>query len=292
MWGKLAIAILRKRGARYIPTRVGKTEKEEEINTSTRYIPTRVGKTAVLITFIRKSPVHPHACGENGCINYVHSQISGTSPRVWGKRIVNSLRVYTGRYIPTRVGKTQHIIILPVIYSVHPHACGENLSPVCHSRYFAGTSPRVWGKLRLLKPAITGGRYIPTRVGKTHAGHIEPLPVMRYIPTRVGNPPLNCDVALKNVRYIPTRVGKTLWGRISASTRSGTSPRVWGKRISGELGCPCDRYIPTRVGKTPIGPLHLFIQSGTSPRVWGKLTPVCFRAVPLRYIPTRVGKTR
>ena len=76
-----------------------------------RNIPTRVGKTAGLRALRRRSAEHPHAGGENGKATELGECQFGTSPRGWGKRFLSRAGMKPARNIPTRVGKTQPLLI-------------------------------------------------------------------------------------------------------------------------------------------------------------------------------------
>jgi len=162
-------------------------------------------------------PVHPHACGENHIKVGATAAATGTSPRVWGKRLQRLRHQPPTRYIPTRVGKTsqdpdagalatgtsprvwgKHQIrcCAFVHRPVHPHACGENeIALVRHCRH---------------------PRYIPTRVGKTAI--IQPVDVLIAVhPHACGENGSSGVPVSRPLRYIPTRVGKT-----------SKSPSPWG----------------------------------------------------------------
>ena len=135
--------------------------------TVTRTIPTRVGRTRCACSCRSGSPDHPHACGENRICGYVEALAAGPSPRVWGELAAGRAQPPPWRTIPTRVGRTpcrrRYFSSCPD----HPHACGENLQPLNHSKILSGPSPRVWGELGVSLPAIRNHRTIPTRVGRT-----------------------------------------------------------------------------------------------------------------------------
>ena len=91
----------------------------------------------------------------------------GSSPRVWGILEAGIMRVWTMRFIPTRVGNTYLRRLTRPGNSVHPHACGEYWKDVLEDVVECGSSPRVWG---IPSPHKLGGalhRFIPTRVGNT-----------------------------------------------------------------------------------------------------------------------------
>tara|TARA_Y100000991_G_scaffold66977_1_gene50009 strand:- start:307 stop:714 length:408 start_codon:yes stop_codon:yes gene_type:complete len=96
-----------------------------------RFIPTPVGNTLGEYQTRTLVAVHPHACGEH------HRQIKalirrgGSSPRLWGTRILTRGARVLYRFIPTPVGNT-----------------GQRWAP---EEAVAGSSPRLWGTRRLLK---------------------------------------------------------------------------------------------------------------------------------------------
>jgi len=70
--------------------------------------------------------VHPHACGENGMSVSYSEHADGSPPRVWGKLTIARIGRVSVRFTPTRVGKTSSCLLILLMCTVHPHACGEN----------------------------------------------------------------------------------------------------------------------------------------------------------------------
>src|SRR6266545_4217565 len=91
-------------------------------------------------------PVHPHACGDDAPLNPNGSQRSGSPPRVWGRRALESEWKSTGRFTPTRVGTTRPCIRMGVNRAVHPHACGDDYTLTFIAAAPGGSPPRVWGR--------------------------------------------------------------------------------------------------------------------------------------------------
>ncbi len=112
-----------------------------------RFTPTRVGKTSWWSETAATTTVHPHARGENrGCAILLNDD-TGSPPRAWGKLHDGPGPRCTGRFTPTRVGKTIASGARGQRTTVHPHARGEN----CH-----------------FVPLLRGRHWFtPTRVGKT-----------------------------------------------------------------------------------------------------------------------------
>ena len=132
-----------------------------------RFIPTRVGNTPCTDAAVRSDQVHPHACGEYMRLITVSTDLTGSSPRVWGIRSESRGHTAHGRFIPTRVGNTafpgMQIFTLPV----HPHACGEYVRGNFCRWEISGSSPRVWGIRPATRLPCVPPRFIPTRVGNT-----------------------------------------------------------------------------------------------------------------------------
>ena len=194
--------------------------------------------------------------------------ISGPSPRGWGKPRGHLRRGQTSRTIPTRVGKTSAWVNSVVAEADHPHAGGENDITGGGIPSVSGPSPRGWGKRRLGRLPARDDRTIPTRVGKTnialaatgaladhpHAGGENPK--MGYSPERTAGPsprgwgkPFWATASRMDCRTIPTRVGKT--------TRFASI-------------CRCSSDHPHAGGENNNRDLNELLIDGPSPRGWGK----------------------
>ena len=91
MWGKRICTSHGVHVSRFIPTHVGKTHAQDCFHPiQKRFIPTHVGKTLWDPLRLLRIAVHPHACGENSLAVTSICFSSGSSPRMWGKRTVNS----------------------------------------------------------------------------------------------------------------------------------------------------------------------------------------------------------
>ena len=213
----------------------------------------------------------------------------GSPPRVWGKHGQRRLWRLHARFTPTRVGKTGVDDDDDDLSTVHPHACGENSWRTSGGERANGSPPRVWGKQRT--PLADGLvlRFTPTRVGKT-CSHLWRVAV---------------------VAVHPHACGENRGGLLCYGEKSGSPPRVWGKRNERTQELYNERFTPTRVGKTgavsaarPPSPVHPHAcgenrvvpapgpqAHGSPPRVWGKPVGGAQGAVAQRFTPTRVGKT-
>ncbi len=165
-----------------------------------------MGNTSDIPSNVFAMAVHPHACGE-----YLGGRAwdllgGGSSPRVWGIRMMLRTVWSRRRFIPTRVGNTICLSALIAFHSVHPHACGEysGALPITTSR--VGSSPRVWGIRDMFFRFRTGSRFIPTRVGNTKPGNTKSIQHSVH--------PHACG------EYADA-IFESLWCL-------GSSPRVWG----------------------------------------------------------------
>ena len=171
------------------------------------------------------------------------------------------------RFIPTGVGNTSDRCDHSALTPVHPHGCGEHdhysLSPAS----VVGSSPRVWGTPYRDMMNAARDRFIPTGVGNTSRMAC----LLRDTPVH----PHGCGEH-------PARVSP-------APRRTGSSPRVWGTRISTLPTSPSRRFIPTGVGNTDTANVYRSTRPvhphgcgehrkatgkqdgayGSSPRVWG-----------------------
>ena len=254
-----------------------------------RFIPTHVGNTSRHGRGARRTPVHPHACGEHRTGSPCLSRSSGSSPRMWGTRNFRETVNEHPRFIPTHVGNTPAGAPPPRCASVHPHACGEHDGEIRGRNGSLGSSPRMWGTLVDTVGEGRMLRFIPTHVGNTHR---RPSPSDRQSvhPHACGEHGVHPYVRLSVI---------------------GSSPRMWGTPKPGARARLAARFIPTHVGNTPVSARQAGYPSvhphacgehrrlrvsnicgvGSSPRMWGTLREQVQPAADARFIPTHVGNT-
>jgi len=133
-----------------------------------RFIPTCVGNSIPDDFVLYSLAVHPHVCGElrKGCSIIVY--FYGSSPRVWGTPPSCVRPTAITRFIPTCVGNSETIRQQMMLFSVHPHVCGELRIFPDHRLLDAGSSPRVWGTLHRCRHSRDMCRFIPTCVGNSY----------------------------------------------------------------------------------------------------------------------------
>ena len=111
------------------PRAWGKHRNESRKRILNRNIPTGVGKTMKRVLTIYYLAEHPHGRGENIRSFDFSMNLSGTSPRAWGKQINAWTANLNVRNIPTGVGKTEDIAFCLYLKMEHPHGRGENSNP-------------------------------------------------------------------------------------------------------------------------------------------------------------------
>ena len=181
----------------------------------------------------------------------VFSRRFGPFPRMWGKRSTANHFSSSSRFIPTHVGETGRPQRPPRRSAVHPHACGGNQEIVRTGKASNGSSPRMWGKPQWHYRSCHQWRFIPTHVGKTAAWSSR-LPSSTVHPHACGENQQNMVSIPENVRFIPTHVGKTAISKFTYLLPFGSSPRMWGKRVSHDDSGAHLRFIPTHVGETHV----------------------------------------
>ena len=217
--------------------------------------------------------VHPHGRGERLLDLALSLLQRGSSPRAWGTRTSDRLRIFPWRFIPTGVGNAPHLPTPCPTRPVHPHGRGERRIGRGEKLHHVGSSPRAWGT-RPKKPVRRQiRRFIPTGVGNAHrwpapwaAGPVHPH----------GRGERGTHRGVKRPCY-------------------GSSPRAWGTLVLAHDDDGAVRFIPTGVGNAvrvkiivfllavhPHGrgerglvPLQHQLKGGSSPRAWG--TPILLR---------------
>ena len=271
-------------------------------------IPARAGKTRVPFVWVLICAAHPRVCGENAGRCRAVGLSAGSSPRVRGKRVLGHSGFSVGRLIPACAGKTPVISPKPFSRTAHPRVCGENPGVAHRFRCLPGSSPRVRGKRRMVRPRRRRTRLIPACAGKTpaHVDMSSPFPahprvcgenggryLRQFIPTgsspRVRGKRAGEDRAGALDGLIPACAGKTVlisycprpdaahprvcgenWGRgCGRGRRPGSSPRVRGKLLIGYSITQQHRLIPACAGKT-FSPVCVYSSPTAHPRVCGE----------------------
>ena len=94
-------------------------------------------------------------------------KLHGSSPRVRGK-LKHSLVIFPERgLIPACAGNTSFTVWTRWNRRAHPRVCGENVLKIVDGNAYAGSSPRVRGKLEAVADVSTEIGLIPACAGKT-----------------------------------------------------------------------------------------------------------------------------
>ena len=108
---------------------------------------------------------HPHAYGDKLKPYAKIAVPRGSSPRVWGQERYALVLPCVFRIIPTRMGTSLPPYGLCRSFRDHPHAYGDKKTNTVASLTKLGSSPRVWGQVKLPRMFSNANRIIPTRMG-------------------------------------------------------------------------------------------------------------------------------
>ena len=216
-------------------------------------IPAYAGKTSLDDTRTPVHRAHPRVCGENACQQRAQEMQMGSSPRMRGKPLYQFLRRARLGLIPAYAGKTPPHDARGLRGWAHPRVCGENRGQVLAQRGDEGSSPRMRGKLEIIRLLSKRSRLIPAYAGKT------------------------VDFAhLSGARGAHPRVcGENLVVWLVPKIAVGSSPRMRGKLLAHEKRPLPPRLIPAYAGKTSRGllldrvdPAHPRVCGENSTREW------------------------
>ena len=210
-------------------------------------IPAHAGKTQIPTSASQRTKAHPRACGENLCAPIGYVPVSGSSPRMRGKRFSGVLYDAFEGLIPAHAGKTRSFTSPVSGSSAHPRACGENLEPSPRVRGKRGSSPRMRGKQSYEEFTEHMLGLIPAHAGKTQSREHDRLSDRAH-PRACGE---NCDATI--ARRWP----------------AGSSPRMRGKPYANAIHWGRKGLIPAHAGKTPLAPARPIL-APAHPRACGE----------------------
>jgi len=151
-----------------------------------RFTPTRVGTLFGDTDFTTTTAVHPHPRGDAALRHQKQFSNVGSPPPAWGRYLIGSFFLKSGRFTPTRVGTlfqradfcARHHGSPPPAWgrlvvgntaalgrTVHPHPRGDARQRVAIPHLELGSPPPAWGRFRATRPRFTTSRFTPTRVG-------------------------------------------------------------------------------------------------------------------------------
>ena len=171
---------------------------------------------------------HPRACGANP-FSEVNARWSvGSSPRMRGKRTARTVGDVVHRIIPAHAGQTGAACAGPHSAADHPRACGANNWQILRITSRLGSSPRMRGKRHAQIPVLLPVRIIPAHAGQTLTAWIYPSSHADH----------------------PRACGANIPRALPLSYRSGSSPRMRGKRLRRIQTAFSTRIIPAHAGQT------------------------------------------
>ena len=226
----------------------GKRQRRRRDPRRRRLIPACAGKTPASRRARQGRRAHPRVCGENSMRPPVAASVSGSSPRVRGKRGGGPGRTSSPGLIPACAGKTPQQGRRAAPGGAHPRVCGENAREVRDFAAQWGSSPRVRGKLSQGDIATALGRLIPACAGKTSD--------LRYSATHWGG---SSPRVRGKRRHPPGRAH----GRRLIPACAGKTSR------SSEVGAAVEAH-PRVCGENTPSQNDFFMYLGSSPRVRGK----------------------
>ena len=196
---------------------------------------------------IWSNSVHPRACGEQRHTKPTPIVLNGSSPRLRGTVLVGHVEMEIQRFIPAPAGNSSFLLPQVRDQSVHPRACGEQISKPCLSSSLNGSSPR----LRGTDPKIRGG--------SVHR---------RFIPAPAGNSePVRPSVTVRSVH--PRACGEQFYAFKGWVTEAGSSPRLRGTASAAIDDDRSARFIPAPAGNSPARRRSLRVPS-VHPRACGE----------------------
>ena len=162
-----AVVVVMGAGSGSSPRMRGKPPSASDQERRGRLIPAHAGKTRYRRGGSYCGQAHPRACGENGLNTRFWGCLTGSSPRMRGKRAGAWDAAKNVGLIPAHAGKTHGRRIHQANRQAHPRACGENAELLEKLHVVEGSSPRMRGKRRglIFSRAIQG--LIPAHAGKT-----------------------------------------------------------------------------------------------------------------------------
>ena len=90
-----------------------------------RFIPAHAGNTPCLLSDVQVLEVHPRSRGEY----YPHPRCLrlhlGSSPLTRGIQNPGHIRAYSDGFIPAHAGNTKAMLIISLVFGVHPRSRGE-----------------------------------------------------------------------------------------------------------------------------------------------------------------------
>ena len=251
---------------------------------------------------------HPRVCGEERLSGVPLSNTRGSPPRVRGRGYMGLWCQPEQRITPACAGKSRANHAIEFIEKDHPRVCGEEQYPCGVIRPFAGSPPRVRGRVCAVLNPPRAARITPAcagksgpsaqgaRAGQDHprvCGEEEDKSIQKV--HRAGSPPRvrGREISKEGVesfeRITPACAGKRCWPsgawppcpdhpRVCGEERlqyfflfrlKGSPPRVRGRGRARDRLCRRARITPACAGKSS-SLRSSALKSGDHPRVCGE----------------------
>ena len=210
------------------PRMRGKHDRYGHAVAQRRIIPAHAGQTALSSSSLVNATDHPRACGANGGLPMAFSWLTGSSPRMRGKRVEPVCDGAEVRIIPAHAGQTAPNRQDACPCPDHPRACGANRRYGRFSTRPVGSSPRMRGK-----------RPVHHRV---HAD-------LRIIPAHAGQTSSSPSICQQRPDH-PRACGANQAAGLNAGILGGSSPRMRGKHRVHRVRGRGIRIIPAHAGQT------------------------------------------
>ena len=130
------------------------------------------------------------------------------------------------RFIPALAGNSRAVMCHSISPSVHPRACGEQISGRYLQLRFSGSSPRLRG---------------------TDVDDLVGLPLSRFIPALAGNSSVDWPECFPSAVH-PRACGEQLLRHRGDFDEAGSSPRLRGTDPAGSEPVRQHRFIPALAG--------------------------------------------
>ena len=225
----------------------GTDESGERRTGPDRFIPAPAGNSRLSARSCAVRSVHPRACGEQGEVMRFHVFLSGSSPRLRGTVDPHGRELGRHRFIPAPAGNRLSRRGPHASRSVHPRACGEQLTIQAVFRSSFGSSPRLRGTDNPIPFKLDSVRFIPAPAGNSSSRSL--------------------NVREESVH--PRACGEQFSGARAGPGATGSSPRLRG---TGHFFSPFPvplRFIPAPAGNRT-GLLHILPHGSVHPRACGE----------------------
>ena len=214
-----------------------------------RFIPAHAGNSVCLVIRHLPQPVHPRACGEQMTHLKLIEVAHGSSPRMRGTDCLRVIAVVNIRFIPAHAGNRPGSCHSKLGRTVHPRACGEQLSTLVMASIDSGSSPRMRGTASPPEVLMSKHRFIPAHAGNRWPSQSAPSPAAVH----------------------PRACGEQVQDSDTTDVADGSSPRMRGTESVELPALDCDRFIPAHAGNRFIT-LTIRRTSTVHPRACGEQT--------------------